>query len=748
MKPEARSQKPEARSQKPEALVMNERGSTTQNVIILSILVLIAILIALLLYRTVSDESTNIEQAAEEISDITLFSERECPQGQVRNTQTNECETDQTGIAECPQGQVRNLANECVADQTGIAECPQGEVRNLANECVADQTGIADCPQGQVRNTQTNECEQAAPCADNEIRNDEGQCVVGECPQGEVKNAQTNECEQAACADNEIRNAEGQCVVGTCPQGEVKNSASECVVESTDGGGDVDEPPTYWTGPIERIHAGDGYTCVVLGDYSSVDGLAYLDDDTHSEIRCWGYDIGIDGRFTEQVHSQQDPPSTWYGFRTVTTYYEDGDFIAKTLPIYGTKIVTTSIPKELPGLSGTAFKDFATSHGQFCTITASNAVICYGRNLLSQLGLKKALERRDLNSAYHWPEPEIGEFWKQTRDILHCLNLNPTSNCLPPTIDHFWTDSDVYYDGVARQGGVKGGIASETPVSLWTGNGITCAITASDKVFCWGAASVYENYFNSIWPDALADGSDEGSRFPLAPREETHLSMEIPELSGQGITQLAFGDEHMCALYPSSTTGGTDGTVKCQGSNNRSQLGTEYTELPGGGYTTSIRKSDTLVEPYDPENLLRNAKKIVAGAGYTCAITAINTVACWGYWDFSGSLIYQGVTQIPGANNVLDIVAHGGSNICWVTSTDIVSCIENPRYRTPLLENIHISEGVKSMSVGRRHICILTNANTIRCATLDKPILLGLEPDASFSPNTLYEVRIPYNGDS
>ncbi len=687
---------------------MNEHGSTTQNVIILSILVLIAILVALLLYRTVSDESANIERAAQEVSDITLFSERECPQGQVRNAQTNECET----------------------DQTGIRECPQGQVRNLANECVAEETELPDCPQGQVRNTQTNECEQA-PCADNEIRNDEGQCVVGTCPQGQVRNAQTN----------------------------------ECVPESTDdgGGGDVDEPLTYWTGLVESIHTGDGYTCVMLGEYSSADGFAYLDDDTYSEIRCWGYDLGIAPIGSVLYHTTTSPP---------ISYFENGawrveiraDNRIRTSPALGRHF--SSIPIELAGLSGTAFKDFSTSYSQFCKITASNAVICYGDNNAFQLGLDGTSITPYFSGAFHWPEPEVGQHYLQTQHAVYDPPF-PQPGYLdnPPTIemrDHFWTDSDPYDDAIKRQGGVKGGIASETPVSLWTEKDITCAITASDKVFCWGSSSYCTYWRFSPWTsDGFTDGTDEGSRFPITPCEYTHLSTEIPALSGQGVTQLAIGDEHMCALYPRST-GATEGNVKCWGSNDRSQLGAQLALVEGSDperYLPSIRKSDTPVAPYDPNNLLVNAKKIVAGEGYTCAITATDTIACWGYWSYTAQISNR-VSQLFGPTNVVDIFAHD-LNTCWVTSADIVSCIFSaldPNARG-LLEDVHIPEGVKSMDVGKHHICILTNTNTVRCAAREAKVgsgdccggtsvMLGMEPNIPFTPYTLHTVAIPYNADS
>ncbi len=90
---------------------MEERGITLQTVIISAVMVLVAVAVGVVIYNIVSDESEDIKEAAEEVSDITLFTEEsdECPDGQARNDQTNECESD-----ECPDGQVRNaLTSEC-----------------------------------------------------------------------------------------------------------------------------------------------------------------------------------------------------------------------------------------------------------------------------------------------------------------------------------------------------------------------------------------------------------------------------------------------------------------------------------------------------------------------------------------------------------------------------------------------------------------------------------------------------------
>ncbi len=112
---------------------MNERGITIQTVIITAVMALVAVVVGVVIFNIVSDESEDIKEAVEEVSDITLFTEEaeECPAGQVRNDQTNECVLEEP--VECPAGQVRiPQTNECEE----LVECPDGQVRSpLTNEC-------------------------------------------------------------------------------------------------------------------------------------------------------------------------------------------------------------------------------------------------------------------------------------------------------------------------------------------------------------------------------------------------------------------------------------------------------------------------------------------------------------------------------------------------------------------------------------------------------------------------------------
>jgi len=101
-----------------------------------------------------------------------------CPDGQVRNTDTNRCitsatdATTATGQAACPAGQTRNPeTNRCRSvssstTSTTPTPCKEGQERNPeTNRCRAVATSsntTQSCPTGQERNPDTNRCRKIA----------------------------------------------------------------------------------------------------------------------------------------------------------------------------------------------------------------------------------------------------------------------------------------------------------------------------------------------------------------------------------------------------------------------------------------------------------------------------------------------------------------------------------------------------------------------------------------------------------
>jgi alpha-tubulin suppressor-like RCC1 family protein len=130
------------------------------------------------------------------------------------------------------------------------------------------------------------------------------------------------------------------------------------------------------------------------------------------------------------------------------------------------------------------------------------------------------------------------------------------------------------------------------PSSVSCGAFHTCAIAAG-VVWCWGF-----NGFGQLGNNTTTD---------------SHVPVQLSNL-GAGITQLALGDDHTCALR-------ADGSVFCWGDNGSGQLGQ-------GNQTNLLAPTKVPIT---------NVVQIGAGNSFTCARRGDGTVWCWGF-DFSGEV--------------------------------------------------------------------------------------------------------------
>jgi alpha-tubulin suppressor-like RCC1 family protein len=165
----------------------------------------------------------------------------------------------------------------------------------------------------------------------------------------------------------------------------------------------------------------------------------------------------------------------------------------------------------------------------------------------------------------------------------------------------------------------------------------TCVVTAPGGVRCWG-----NNQFGY-----LGDGTTTTRDIPTS----------VVGLDS-GVVDVAVGDEHACALTD-------EGIVKCWGRNT-------YGEVGDG--TTRMR-----LTPVRVVGLPRGVQDISAGFGFTCAITAFQTVKCWGRND-AGQLgtdavlasrspvLVEGVTSTP-----IEL-ASGTFHGCAVLDTGDLEC--------------------------------------------------------------------------
>jgi alpha-tubulin suppressor-like RCC1 family protein len=152
--------------------------------------------------------------------------------------------------------------------------------------------------------------------------------------------------------------------------------------------------------------------------------------------------------------------------------------------------------------------------------------------------------------------------------------------------------------------------------SVSAGQDFTCGVTPVRTIFCWGRNA----------NGSLGDGTTTDRLVPVA----------VSKPLGVLFDSVSAGQDHACGLS-------TAGTVYCWGTNTFGQLGT--------GNTTP-QTAPTLISASG-----LSFTSVSAAAQFSCAVTTVNTVRCWGFND-NGQLGTAPGT--PGSANPTPLEVTGG----------------------------------------------------------------------------------------
>ena len=312
-----------------------------------------------------------------------------------------------------------------------------------------------------------------------------------------------------------------------------------------------------------------------------------------------------------------------------------------------------------------------------CALGASGSTSCWGANFNGQLGDDTFDNRNAPVLVLDLPIDAVGLASGNTHSCV--LRANGALSC--------WGFNDFGQLGAQPVGdvpadplGVVNIIGNVPAISVDAGFAHTCAVRGTGTVACWGRNSSGE----------LTGAISAASPNPIAP---------TPALTG--ITQIAAGSRHTCALLangtvscwgrlettvsqPTSIAGfdnvvaiaaGNDfrcalranGTVWCWGEGSFGQLGNGTTDQ-----TAPVEVAD-----------LSTVVAITVGSSHACAIRANGTVRCWGAND-TGQLGNNLSTAAPGPDHVgvlglsnARAVAAGGNHTCAIRATGTVVCWGN-----------------------------------------------------------------------
>jgi hypothetical protein len=324
-----------------------------------------------------------------------------------------------------------------------------------------------------------------------------------------------------------------------------------------------------------------------------------------------------------------------------------------------------------------------------CALLADGAVACWGANEHGQLGDGTTADRSTpalallpgpasavaagyvhtcaavAGLAYCWGDDSVGELGTASR-------ADPTRPAQVPGIEGV--------TALAAGGGENAG----TPTAYY---GHTCALVGG-SAWCWGADESGQ----------LGDGAFQVARPAPAP---------VPGL-GTGVTALAAGDRHTCAV--------ASGAVLCWGAGAAGQLGDG-----GSGNAAAPRLA-----------IASGASAVAAGASHSCAVTGppgAEGLSCWG--DNGSGQVALGVSTpaVQPTALALDLgslhptgVAAGGADTCAFTAdAPGPLCFgsnaqgELGLAATPRGKNALSLAAVQGLAAGFQHECALLGDGAVRC---------------------------------
>ncbi len=275
-----------------------------------------------------------------------------------------------------------------------------------------------------------------------------------------------------------------------------------------------------------------------------------------------------------------------------------------------------------------------------------------------------------------------------------------------------------------------GGDPLEAAMQVSAGGAHACVRMYTDRLKCWGRGELGQ----------LGDGSSGSGIYSDIPHTVVDhyapYATSIPYL--EVVSQVSAGGAHTCAFLK------WDGTnpYRCWGDDSRGQLGDG-----DGNSSGQVGKSSSSTFQLYP-NPVKDSQnfgsppldKIVAGSGYSCALTPAGGVKCWG--TNAGGQLGNGYgpdsltpVQVSGLESGVVSLAAGDSHACALTAAGGVKCWglnfwgelgngTNSSSPTPV-DVSGLTAGVTAITAGDNHTCALVSAGGVKCWGMNNKDQLG-----------------------
>jgi alpha-tubulin suppressor-like RCC1 family protein len=471
----------------------------------------------------------------------------------------------------------------------------------------------------------------------------------------------------------------------------------------------------WWGGGAAGASPGSLARALDLGGRTAVQiarggyhGCAVLSDGTAA---CWGRDFAGERGDGPAITAYHDAPTTVaaveHTFRHVacgsdhscavtndgTVLCWGGNWSGESSGTPGTWIDTpVSIPGFGPGKLQTALMMAAgTAHS--CALAEDGTVHCWGSPMRGALG------RPGTSPA---PAPVVVSGSLEPLSQATYLSAHGNTTCARVA------SGDVYCWGNGEEGQLGGPLESNAAVrivvepdfaaeNVEVGGRHVCARRADGRVYCWGnlgapelggseppsggSGAKYVPVRSANGPEVTGGkshtcavrsgmkatvkcwGANDSGQLAADPATLSSAAAPVAVGGVSGITMIAAGDQHTCALSET-------GTISCWGAN---AFGQSQPAAPGGIVTVP-----SPVGPPPVPFPLDRARNLTAGKSHTCATTGRGDVFCWG--DNSAGQLrstpYSGPPHGPtwaGLEPAIQLAA-GARHTCALFGSGRVAC--------------------------------------------------------------------------
>lgn len=281
-------------------------------------------------------------------------------------------------------------------------------------------------------------------------------------------------------------------------------------------------------------------------------------------------------------------------------------------------------------LGGFIFSSLSAGGAHTCGITTSGVAVCWGNNILGQLGNATTQDRFE-------PTPVAGQhnFTSiSASTAVHTCAIDDAGAAWCWGANEFGRLGDGTQATRNAPVAVSGGI---TFASISSGGGHTCGLSANGSAYCWGLNSRGQ----------VGDGTN------------TDRLVPVPVATPLKFRMIAAGLAHTCALT-------TANVAYCWGDNVAGAL---------GDGTTDSKNTPVMVEGGS------EFTTIAVGERHACGITPEGITLCWGYNQFGAIGDGTFITRLQPVSLSLPIpfkhIAAGAYHTCGISTSNVTYCWGN-----------------------------------------------------------------------